>query len=183
MSDKKTQIDWTNLKFSNDRFKFRKEIIEIFLKENPGTGKGDATSRYVYLVKILKDGRKIYLNRPAIFNKGLDFTLNVSNTNFSTGLLTKKGNPKRASTRPTHNNILVDLENKKVENLDLYKLFVKQVDLIYGCQNPTNIVFDFKTGHSTELILECIKWLFAEQDLTYWNYSGRAMLYKSIKEI
>lgn len=27
-----------------------------------------------------------------------------------------------------------------------------------------------------------IKWLWIEQDVTYWNFSGRAMLYQSLKE-
>lgn len=178
-----TEIDLTKQKFSNNRAKFRKEIINIFLNETAGTGKGSNTSRYKYVVNVLPDGRKVYLSRPANFNNGFDFTLNVENTNFNLGLKNEKGNPKRASTRPTHENILTDLRNKKVENNALYDSLIDQVKLIYKCQKPTKVNFIFKTGHSSELILECIKWLFEEQDVTYWNYSGRSMFYNAIKEI
>lgn len=178
-----TEVNLTKYSFSNKRSELRKEIIEIFLKEKPGTGKGNLTTRYKYIVNKLKDGRKVYLSRPANFNNGFDFTLNVSDTNFNLGLLNKKGKTKRSSTRPTHDNILTDLINKKTENLVLYKLFMDQIDLIFECKNPTSIRFSFTSGHPSELIIECIKWLFVEQDVTYWNYSGRTMFYKGIKSI
>jgi hypothetical protein len=178
-----TEIDLTKQKFSNDRAKFRKEIINIFLNETAGTGKGANTTRYKYNVCVLADGSKVYLSRPANFNNGFDFTLNVEKTNFNLGLKNNKGNTKRASTRPTHENILTDLRNKKTENNVLYNSLIAQVDLIFNCQQPTKVNFAFKSGHSSELILECVKWLFVEQDVTYWNYSGRSMFYNAIKEI
>jgi hypothetical protein len=171
------KVDISKIKFSNDRNDLRKEIINTFLNENPGTGKGNLTSRYQYVTKVLDDGREVYLSRPANFNNGFDFTLNVSGTNFNKGL------GKRASTRPTHDNIFQDLRNKKKENLNSFKLLQTQIDLIYNCQNPAQTKFDFKSGHPSELILECIKWLFVEQDVTYWNYSGRTMFYGGIKGI
>ncbi|MCK5822377.1 MAG: hypothetical protein KAG95_00075 [Bacteroidales bacterium] len=178
-----TEVDLTKQDFSNDRAEFRKEIINIFLKENAGNGKSDKTTRYNYVVKILPGGRKIYLSRPANFNNGFDFTLNVGGTNFNSGLLNDKRNPKRSSTRPTHDNILTDLKNKKIENNNLYSSLKEQIELVYKCEVPTDINFAFTTGHSSELILECIKWLFEEQDVTYWNYSGRSMFYNAIKKI
>ena len=176
-------VDLTKIKFSNDRAKLRKEAIKIFLNENPGTGKGNKTSRYKYIIKNLDDNRSIYLSRPANFNNGFDFTLNVSDTNFNDGVLNDKGSLKRKSTRPTHENILKELKNKKNENLKLYKLFIQQIDLIYSCKDPIQTNFKFNSGHPSELIIECIKWLFVEQDVTYWNYSGRLMFYTAIKEI
>ena len=41
--------------------------------------------------------------------------------------------------------------------------------------------FTILTGIEIEGILKLVKWLFLEQDVTYWNYSGRAMLYQSLK--
>jgi len=32
-------------------------------------------------------------------------------------------------------------------------------------------------GYPIDLILGVVKWLFIEQDVRYWNYSGRAMLF------
>lgn len=171
-------IDLSNRQFSNDRDALRKEIITIFLNERPGTGKEELTSRYKYITKNINDGCDVFLSRPANFNNGFDFTLNVSGINFNADIPNK-----RASTRPTHGNILDDLRAKKNENVALYGEFIKQIDFIFNCKTPTNLLFNFNTGHSTELLLECIKWLFVEQDVTYWNYSGRAMFYSAIKEI
>ncbi len=171
------EIDLTEQIFSDDRKAFRKEIINLFLEEEPGTGQGEYTSRYKYIVKVLPDERKIYLKRPANLNNGFDFTLNVENTNFNEGL------EKRASTRPTHPNILDDLRNKKTEDKVLYDALKEQIDLIFECKKVERDDFSFRTGHSTQLILECIKWLFVEQDVTYWNYSGRNMLYEAINDI
>jgi len=167
-------IDLTKHKFKNNRSELRKEIINFFLKENPGTGKGEFTSRYNYVVKK-KGNREVYLKRPAQFNNGFDFTLNVSNINFNQG--------GRATTRPTHGNILDDLFQKKVANAELYNELKIQIDKIYNCQSPDKFEFNFGIGLDTEILLECIKWLFVEQDVTYWNYSGRAMFYSKIQEI
>lgn len=35
--------------------------------------------------------------------------------------------------------------------------------------------------HPIEIILLALKWLFIEQDFTYWNNSGRFMLYDTLK--
>lgn len=171
-------IDIQEKVFSNDRRKLRNEVINLFLEEEPGFGKGDLTSRYDYIIKKLPENKIVYLRRPAILNNGLDFTLNVSNTDFNYYLQNK-----RRSTRPTHNNIKYDLSIKKAADFQLYKELFKQIELIYNCQNPTKTNFDFNIGHSTELILECIKWLFIEQEVTYWHNSGRMMFFEGIKKI
>ena len=58
------------------------------------------------------------------------------------------------------------------------------IDEIYFC-NEINIQ-NFKdtiNNIQIETILKLIKWLFIEQDITYWNFSGRNMLYKGLKSI
>ena len=167
-------IDLTKHKFSNDRAQLRSELINLFLKEKPGTGKGELTSKYIYIVKSFSSN-DVFLKRPAQFNNGFDFTLNVSDINF---------NPAgRATTRPTHGNILDDLELKRGENDKLFNKLMKEVDNIYNCLTPSKLNFEFKSGLNSEILLECIKWLFAEQDVTYWNYSGRAMFYGAINDL
>lgn len=167
-------IDLTNHTFPSSRNDLRTEIINLFLKEIPGTGKGNLTSRYKYIVKR-KGKHEIYLSRPAQFNNGFDFTLNVSNINF---------NPNgRSTTRPTHRNIIDDLTLKKQSNNKFYKELKSQIDRIYNCQLPTQTIFNFGAGLDSEILLECVRWLFIEQDVTYWNYSGRAMFYSGIQEI
>lgn len=167
-------IDLTLRKFANDRTLIRKEIINLFLDETPGTGKDELTSRYKYVVKIV-GVHEIYLKRPAQFNNGFDFTLNVSNINF---------NPEgKATSRPTHQNILNDLEEKKDSDLKLYKDLKLEIDRIYNCEETKNLKYNFNVGLDSEVLLECIKWLFIEQDVTYWNYSGRSMFYNGINTI
>lgn len=167
-------VDLSEHEFKNERSDLRKEIINIFLNEVPGTGRGELTSKYNYIV-MKKGDKEVYLKRPAQFNNGFDFTLNVSNLNF---------NPDgRATTRPTHGNIIHDLSLKKQADASLYSEMKVQVDKIYNCLKPDRVDFNFGVGIDSEILLECIKWLFVEQDVTYWNYSGRAMFYNGIQEI
>jgi hypothetical protein len=167
-------VNISNHNFPNDRAQIRKEIINLFLDENPGTGREELTSKYRYITKVVGNS-EVYLNRPAQFNNGFDFTLNVSNINF---------NPNgRATTRPTHQNIFDDLSIKKQSNPELYIELIGQIDKIYDCQKTINLFLDFGVGLNSEILLECIKWLFVEQDVTYWNYSGRSMFYDGIKVI
>lgn len=169
-----TSINLTGTDFSEDRAELRKQIITIFLNENPGTGKGVLTSKYKYITKIVNN-HEVYLSRPAQFNNGFDFTLNVSGINFNPG--------GRATTRPTHQNIYNDLLMKKNENPELYEQLKIQIDRLYNCSIPEKTDFNFNSGLNSEILLECIKWLFIEQDVTYWNYSGRAMFYSGINNI
>lgn len=167
-------VDISNQVLPTNRSEIRHVIINLFLEEMPGTGKGALTSRYTYITKR-KGDKVVCLKRPAQFNNGFDFTLNVLNINF---------NPEgRATTRPTHENIINDLILKKNENNELYEELKAQIEQIYRCQIPEQVIFDFETGIDSEILLECIKWLFIEQDVTYWNYSGRTMFYNGIQEI
>lgn len=170
------EIDWVDKSFSNDRKKFRSEVIEGFLEEDAGTGKGNLATKYRYIVARF-GANTIYLQRPAQFNNGFDFTLNVSGINF---------NPNgRATTRPTHDNILTDLKQKKIENSLLYQQLKTEIDLIFNCQhnNKNWNRIQFSSGLNVPILLTCIKWLFLEQDVTYWNYSGRNMLFNAIEQI
>jgi len=41
----------------------------------------------------------------------------------------------------------------------------------------------FKSGLPADAVLRLLKWLFIEQDLTYWNNSGRRMFMQAIKKL
>ena len=174
--------DLTSFNFSKDRRILREELVVMFLREPPGTGRGNLASLNKYIVKNIGE-HQIYLQRPAQFNNGFDFTLNVSGLNFNAKSYNEEGNLKRSTTRPSHAHIYTDLRDKKDEDLGLYRELLTQITRIYNCQEPTKTKFSFNCGHDSEIVLECIKWLFVEQDITYWHYSGRAMFYNGIKEI
>ncbi|MFM9402733.1 hypothetical protein ACKLNQ_12440 [Myroides odoratimimus] len=166
-------INLTNHVFTNDRAELRRQIINIFLSEAPGTGKGENCSKYEYTM-YNNDVHAVYLKRPAQFNNGFDFTIHISNINF---------NPKKRTNRPTHGNILDDLDQKNRENPALYLSLLGEITKIYNCQNYSLQGLTFQTGLPIDILLETIKWLFVEQDVTYWNYSGREMFFNAIQGI
>jgi len=55
----------------------------------------------------------------------------------------------------------------------------------YNSQTVNGLFFSDYEGrrHPLEIILLAVKWLFIEQDITYWNWSGRGMLWNVIKDI
>lgn len=59
---------------------------------------------------------------------------------------------------------------------------------IFNCQNVN--FSSTSLGHftdcsgaqrPTEIIILCVKWLFIEQDMTYWNWSDRQMLFDGLE--
>jgi len=171
-------INKLNLVLPENRRDIRKLIVEMFLLEEPGTGTENNASRYTYNVEELNDGQLIYLRRPAYLKKGFDFTINVNNTNFNRNI---KG--KRSTKMPSHPHILNDLLQKKEENINTYKLLFAEIEKIYNCKRNIDYSFGFNSGYNSDLILKCLKWLFIEQDIRDWSYSGRTMLFESIKNI
>ena len=52
----------------------------------------------------------------------------------------------------------------------------KILNKLYNCEFVSKdeyLDINFFTGIEIEGILKLVKWLFLEQDVTYWNYSGR----------
>ena len=185
-----TMIDMTV--FGDRRF-MRDEVVLEFLKEEPGTGNRENTSKYIYTVEMITDGRQVQLYRPATLNKGFDFTVHVSDTEFwATVLVARRGHAvgkirySRTVTQPTHDSILEDLANKKKEDPVKYKRVADLIKEIYHCRPVSDTemtAITFQSGHSVEVVLRVIKWLFIEQDVTFWNWSGREMFYSKLCEV
>ncbi|WP_220092228.1 hypothetical protein [Helicobacter sp. 16-1353] len=68
---------------SGSRNEVRTRVINIFLKELAGKGKGSLQTKYFYFIEKLTSGNRIYLERPANLHNGFDFLINVENVNFS----------------------------------------------------------------------------------------------------
>lgn len=165
---------------ANDRNSIRREITNLFLNEEPGIGRGDDSSKYHYVVEHYGD-YTIELHRPAGLNKGFDFTVHISGMHF------KKN---RRYTNPSHQDILDCLSYIK-ENYSThkYEIIKRQIKDIFDCKNPnpheTDGMFfvDYDgTDRPAAIIILAAKWLFIEQDITYWNWSGRNMLRNKMNE-
>lgn len=167
--------------FSNEgsRNDVRMRVIEMFATEVPGTGRGNNTSKYIYYVETLNDGKRVYLQRPANLHYGFDFLVCVENTNYA-----KNGARKR--NYPKHEDLSKDLLAKKRHNPDMYSRLYQLLKKVYECHDVkeeeiSSIRFD--VGLPVDHILKTIKWLFIEQDVRYWNYSGRDMTWRIVPKI
>ncbi|MCL2774590.1 MAG: DNA adenine methylase [Oscillospiraceae bacterium] len=167
--------------FSNagTRNEVRMRVVNKFSDENPGTGKDNLASRFTYYVETLSDGNRIYLRRPANLHNGFDFLVCVENYNFNSS-----GN--RTRNFPKHDDIIKDLQAKKEESSDTYRQLFNVMERVYSCNDVLDDEYggiNFNTGFSADMILKTIKWLFIEQDIRYWNYSGRDMLWQGIPRL
>lgn len=155
----------------------KKAVVEEFLKEAPGTGKGRLTSRYRYDVETLSSGSIIYLTRPARKKYGFDFIIHVENMTFSNG-----------RDNPSFDDIFKDLRMKKTSSNSYYQILYGAIKDVYNCIDPNDVLVDItqpnnNVGFSYEMILKVVKWFFIEQDIRYWNLSGRNMLMDAVNKI
>lgn len=165
---------------STTRTDIRNELIKLFLEEIPGTGTGDKSSKYEYIVETYST-YNISLNRPALLNKGFDFTVSVLSTD---SIFFKN----RSYNTPSHNDVMTALKYFKTKSPEKYPVIKKLLYDIFNCYKidlSSSISLgsfkDYKDiEHPIEIILLAIKWLFIEQDITYWNWSGRQMLWNHL---
>lgn len=160
-----------NLKNGISRTKLRENLILEFLKEPPGYGRKELASRYEYVVDKTSEGIEISLKRPAPLNKGMDFLVSVPK-----GYLNNKG-------IPSHQNIIDDLLKKKNENPNNYLEVMEIIKNMYHLNLIPNKFPKFSSGCDIELVIKVLFWLFTEQDITYWNWSGKTMLYEGLKNL
>ena len=177
------QIKQIDISDCSSRQEIRSKLITTFLAEEPGTGKGDNESKYRYFVEKLSNGNRIFLERPARLNKGMDFVVNVEGHTFYSNKKTKKDGAPKKIPAPAHYNILDDLKEKKISNPSEYKKLKTEIDNIFNIKAYTYKNIKFNSGLPVEVLLSVIKWLFIEQDVTYWNFSGRDMLMEGIDNI
>ena len=133
----------------------------------------EENSRYRYGVETGKDGKKVYLRRPTWLNKGFDFQINY------------EGFKSKSNEAPKHADLKDDLITKKKESPADYKKLRELIDAVYECGDPDEVLkrypnLKFESGLPVDVVLKIIKWLFIEQDLTYWNNSGRRMFMRAI---
>lgn len=154
-----------------------RKIINIFIDtENQHRGKG---VKFRYPVENLSTGKQLFIYRPGGLNKwNFDFKVEVIE-DFGLG----KG---------THNEIKLDFQNKKQENPQKFTILLQVLTPIYDCsENDVDELLEkypdlqtsFQTGAKVDILLKVVKWMFVMEDIVYWNYKGRTMLYDELREV
>ena len=89
---------------------------------------------------------------------------------------------------PSHVDVIDDLAGKVKAAPSLKEDLFAAVSDVYDCVEPDEIMENrsalngVRTGLPMDKLLKIIKWLFIEQDLTYWLQTGRNMLMAAIEE-
>ena len=179
-----TYINYTLL--ATNRTDIRDEVLKLFLLETPGTGKGTNASKFIYTVEQMNQTYKIDIIRPAYLNKGMDIIVSVPGVVF-----THKGKKRTSKDNvPSHENIFDALLFVLNNNSQQYGLVKTALTSIYNCQpyNSNSLLgITYIDAYSSivypiEIVVLALKWLFIEQDLTYWNWSGREMMWNGLKD-
>jgi len=159
------------------RHEIVRKVVNIFIDtENQQRGHG---VKFRYPVENLSINKQLFIFRPAGLNKwNFDFKVEVLEE-FGLG-------------RGTHDEIVSDFQNKKLENPQKFTELLKALSSLYNCsennvdqvlKNYPDLQTSFQTGAKVDVLLKVVKWMFIMEDIVYWNYKGRAMLYNAIREV
>jgi len=186
--------NFENLTINEKRKNLRDQLVDYFKKENPGTGKREESTRHIYCVSN-SNNNIVYLQRPAMLNKGFDFTVNCSNIDF---FAPTEKNKKRITKTPRHDSLFFPIDFFMHQNNVGFNRLMQAIEQIFLCIDTEiiendyadifNIVINYSPIDNINLsidiktLLSTIQWLFIEQDITYWNFTGRYMLYKGLSE-
>lgn len=162
------QVDWA------DRLNKQRVGVVLTFSRNEQRDK-----QYIrYNVDEMSDGTSIFLLRPAWLNKGYDFKVCVDDWDDS------------AHPTPSHQEIYSDLYwKRKHDDPDSFDVLCEAVISIHRGESPESVLeeydesLDFSVGRTPEALLKPLPWLFIEQDIRYWNYSGRNMTIEVVEQL
>lgn len=159
------------------RAETRSRVLEIWILECPGRGRGDEMQRYRYDAEKLSDGSWVYLLRPAGLNKGCDFVVLCENW-----LRYKNGRDRP----PRHKDIINAIRQFRKKFPRKLRLLLHCIRLVWDCKPVKQQLAKFSVRDEQRLLAErilgVVRWLFIEQDITYWASSGRAMLRRGFED-
>ncbi|MDB8665977.1 hypothetical protein PNU99_09215 [Streptococcus anginosus] len=92
---------------------------------------------------------------------------------------------KRKRNYPKHTDFGLDLQKKKEIDPQMYRKLYDLLLKVFKCKDVTDTEIKsvyFSIGYPVDQIVKTIKWLFIEQDIRYWNYSGRNMTWGVVPE-
>ncbi|MBQ5472358.1 MAG: hypothetical protein IIT58_10225 [Treponema sp.] len=161
---------------SNSREDARRQVTELFLDEHFGTGTKELCSKYEYTVETFKN-YSVILKRPTNLNKGFDFIVTIESIYFKQDGGRRHKNP----SHPDISSVLQQVKNNVSSNdYEKVKTIIWNIFKLedFDLSTVSGITFTDYDGnsHPLEIVLLAIRWLFIEQDITYWNFSGRSML-------
>jgi hypothetical protein len=170
--DGRTEINLEGEVEFDNRERIREFILLTWLKESSNTS-------YRYFVETTNNGKRIYLERPARLNKGCDFVIYVEDL---LAFINGKDKP------PSFDNLVDDLRQKANDRPSEFHRLKNLIKRVYECCPMGPLLLEsqellFNAGWETDLILKLVKWFFIEQDITYWNKTGREMLWNAIRNI
>jgi hypothetical protein len=117
------------------------------------------------------------LSRPAGLNKGCDFVVLCENW-----LRYKNGRDRP----PSHKDVTQAIARFSRRFPRQRRLLLHAIRRVWECRSVKPLLRKFsERDHQrlwAERILGVVRWLFIEQDITYWATSGRAMLRKGFEE-
>ena len=147
-------------------------MARVFLMQKWGEEKEGG--KYRYFVEKFDNGGRLYLERPGRLNKGCDFVIFLENS-----FLHKNGNDRP----PSHKDLFGDLERKKARLAPKHwRALLDAIRAEYDLKTAPPLAL--RTGDdeldAARLTALC-RWFFLEQDLTYWNRTGRHMLWGAIE--
>lgn len=168
-------------RFSNkgSRNEVRARVVAAFLQERPGKGKKEDAAHYHYYVEKLFSDKRIYLKRPAYLHNGFDFLICVEGYSFG-------GPGQRRRDYPKHDELLEDLMVKRREAPRYFIRLFQLIKCVYYCEEvpEKELLLPKEAGEwETDFLIKTFKWFFIEQDIRYWNYEGRGMLWKRLLEL
>ena len=91
----------------------------------------------------------------------------------------------RLRDAPKHDDIKNDLSLKRSENFQEYLKLYALAKKIYECHDVADsemASIGLRKGLPVDHVLKVLKWLFIEQDIRYWNYSGRMRTWTIVPE-
>jgi hypothetical protein len=170
--------------FSGTRDKIRRDLAAAFLDERPGSE--DESHQYMYIVEKAAGGLNVLLVRPTWLNKGFDFEIRVPECSF-------RGKKGSWSARPSHDNLCSILHAVQAVHPKRFSSVQDGVRQAFACEDygksvaecadiPILEIEDMRGDAAADIAILIARWMFIEQDITYWTRSGRHMLMSKLRD-
>jgi len=147
-------------------------VVNTFIDtEHAKKGRG---VRFRYAVETLSDGSDLYIVRPG-HKKNFDFKVDVQE---SLGV-----------GRGKHGQIVEYFRNKLAQEAEKAPTLLEALKQVWEC-SECDVDLVLASYPSLQLkpplgphigdVLKVLKWMFIMEDILYWDYSGREMLYRGL---